>query len=379
MPPDTVAAERKKAIHVLVVDDEPALADIAQIFLERNNFCTDTACSADDGLQKISQYPYDAIVSDYQMPGKDGIALLKEVRAENPVIPFILFTGRGREEVVIQALNEGADFYIQKGGNAQAQFAELSHKIRFAVERREAAAAIEERNDVLGAILAASPFGIALVKNRTIQWVNESLGEMLEYRTDELIGMPVQKTYENENDYLHAGDLISSELSENGQSRIRARLRKKNGSLIDCEVQMASLTTKNPLYSRMVTFTDITKRLAITREMEHLSKMPHMELSPVIEVNDKGQITYFNDMAIDLLIRHGKGEGLEAFLPGDLTDIFSRIQNTDTQSMYRTIQIGSVSMNGHIMVSGAYKVARISVFDTHDKKLAERDAVNRNP
>jgi len=47
--------------------------------------------------------------------------------------------------------------------------------------------------------------------------------------------------------------------------------------------------------------------------------------------------------------------------------------------MYRTIQIGSVSMNGHIMVSGAYKVARISVFDTHDKKLAERDAVNRNP
>lgn len=378
MPPDPVAAERKKAIHVLVVDDEPALADIAQIYLERNNFCTDTACSADDALHKLCQYPYDAIVSDYQMPGKDGIEFLKEVRSQNPVIPFILFTGRGREEVVIQALNEGADFYIQKGGNAQAQFAELSHKIRRAVERRDAAAAIEERNDVLGAILAASPFGIALVKNRTIQWVNESLAQMLRYRTDELIGMPVQKTYENENDYLHAGDQISSELSEHGQSRIRARLRKKNGSLIDCEVQMASINTKNPLYSRMVTITDITKRLAITREMEHLSRMPHLELNPVIEVNDKGQITYFNDMAIDVLIRHGTGEGLEAFLPGDLANILSRIQNADTQSMYRTIRIGPVSMNLHITISGAYRVARISVFDTNDKKRTLGEVSGRN-
>lgn len=371
MPPDTAPAGRKKAIQVLVVDDEPVLVDIAQRFLERNNFYTDCAYSADEALHKIGQYPYDAVVSDYQMPGKDGIELLKRVRAVNPALPFILFTGRSREEIAIQALNEGADFYIQKGGDPTAQFVELSHKIHRAVERRNAAAAIEDRNEVLGAILAASPFGIALVKNRTIQWLNESLALMIGYQTGEMIGMPVRNLYGTEEDYIHAGNQISSELKVNGQSRIRARLMRKNGSLMDCEVQMASLNTKNPLYSRMVTITDITKRLAITREMEHLSKMPHLELNPVIEVNDRGQITYFNDVAIDVLIRHGKGEGLEAFLPQDLNEILALIPKADAQCICRTIQIGSASMIEHITLSGNYKIARISAFDTNEAQRVD--------
>jgi len=252
-------SERKKPIQVLIIDDEPVLVDIAQRFLEKNNFCTDSAYSADEALQKISQYPYDAIVSDYNMPEKDGIELLIQVRATYPSLPFILFTGRGREEVVIRALNEGADFYIQKGGDAKAQFMELSHKIRRAVERRNAAIAIEERNEVLGAILAASPFGITLVKNRTIQWLNETLASMLGYETGELISAPVRKLYPTDEEYLRAGRHIMSDLKVNGQSRIRAQLIKKDGIPIDCEIQMACLNTKNPLYTRMVTITRMAK------------------------------------------------------------------------------------------------------------------------
>lgn len=360
--------ERKKPVRVLVVDDESALAELAQIFLARENFSTDAAGSADEAIAKISRYPFDAVVSDYQMPGKNGIEFLREVRASFPSLPFILFTGRGREEVVIQALNEGADFYLQKGGDPKSQFAELSHMILRAVERRNAAAAIEERNDVLGAVLAASPFGIALIKNRTIQWHNQSLASMLEYSSDSLIGMPVRSLYNSEEDYLHAGEQIISELKVNGQSRIRAQLKKKTGSTMDCEIQMASLTTKNPLYSRMVTITDITKRLAITRELEHLSKMPHLELNPVIEVNQNREITYFNDLAIDLLIRHGSKEGLEAFLPDDLDAILSKIPKAGTQCIYRTIQIGNATLMENITLSASYRIARISAFDIKEAK-----------
>ena len=360
--------ERKKPVRVLVVDDESALAELAQIFLARENFSTDAAGSADDAIAKISRYPFDAVVSDYQMPGKNGIEFLREVRASFPSLPFILFTGRGREEVVIQALNEGADFYLQKGGDPKSQFAELSHMILRAVERRNAAAAIEERNDVLGAVLAASPFGIALIKNRTIQWHNQSLASMLEYSSDSLIGMPVRSLYNSEEDYLHAGEQIISELKVNGQSRIRAQLKKKTGSTMDCEIQMASLTTKNPLYSRMVTITDITKRLAITRELEHLSKMPHLELNPVVEVNQNREITYFNDLAIDLLIRHGSKEGLEAFLPDDLDAILSKIPKAGTQCIYRTIQIGNATLMENITLSASYRIARISAFDIKEAK-----------
>ena len=60
------------------------------------------------------------------MPDMNGIEFLKKVRASGNTIPFVLFTGRGREEVVIEALNEGANFYLQKGGEPKSQFAELS-------------------------------------------------------------------------------------------------------------------------------------------------------------------------------------------------------------------------------------------------------------
>jgi PAS domain S-box-containing protein len=125
-------------IRVLYVDDEPGLLEIARLFLERTGgFSVTTSESVQEALGCLSAWSHDIIVSDYQMPEMDGIAFLKEVRQRSPDIPFILFTGRGREEVVIDAINNGADFYIQKGGAPAAQFAELSHKIRQAVRRRE--------------------------------------------------------------------------------------------------------------------------------------------------------------------------------------------------------------------------------------------------
>ena len=84
----------------------------------------------------MEKNPYEAIVSDYQMPGMDGISLLKEVRNRYPDLPFILFTGRGREDVVIEAIENGADFYLQKGRDFTSMFTELSYKIRQAIDIR---------------------------------------------------------------------------------------------------------------------------------------------------------------------------------------------------------------------------------------------------
>ena len=93
-------------ISVLYVDDEQNLLDIGKIFLEKcGHFSVDTITSAHGALSLIQSKNYDAIVSDYQMPDMDGIEFLREIRGSGNTIPFILFTGRGREEVVIQALN----------------------------------------------------------------------------------------------------------------------------------------------------------------------------------------------------------------------------------------------------------------------------------
>ena len=152
-----------REIRVLYVDDEPDLLEVARIFLERTGeFMVVVSTSAREALGNSSLRPCDAIISDYQMPGMDGIAFLKEVRERFGDLPFILFTGRGREEIVIQAINNGADFYLQKGGDPTAQFAELAHKIRQAVARKRTELALRESEKRFRLLIQQAPAALAM-------------------------------------------------------------------------------------------------------------------------------------------------------------------------------------------------------------------------
>jgi CheY-like chemotaxis protein len=153
-------------ISALYVDDEPALLELGKIFLERaGGIQVETMSSAPEALIKIPSARYDVIISDYQMPDMDGISFLKLIRSRFPALPFIIFTGKGREDVVIEALNSGADHYIQKGGDAKAQFAELAHTIRRAVERKRANDAILHLNR-LYSVLSRTNRAVIHIKNR---------------------------------------------------------------------------------------------------------------------------------------------------------------------------------------------------------------------
>ena len=136
---------------ILCVDDEAFLLDVCRLFLEStDDFRVTTALSAEEAVKLISEVKYEAVVSDYEMPGMSGIDLLKEIRSQGIYIPFIIFTGKGREDVVIEALNNGADFYLQKGGEPKSQFVELASKIHHAIRQKSAEKSLEfEREQLL--------------------------------------------------------------------------------------------------------------------------------------------------------------------------------------------------------------------------------------
>ena len=158
-------------IRVLCLDDEPELLKIAKLFLEREgSIAVETLTSAIAALEQLKVEHYDAIVADYAMPGMDGIAFLKALRALGNTTPVIIFTGRGREEVVIEALNNGADFYLQKGGNQAALFTELSMKIHYAASRKQAEKALQFAYENLE----------KLVSERTVQLSNVNRDLLLE-------------------------------------------------------------------------------------------------------------------------------------------------------------------------------------------------------
>jgi len=125
-------------ISVLFVDDEPALLEISRLFLERSGvMAVTTARSAPEALKLLTTHKFDVVISDFQMPEMDGLAFLKTLRVGGNRVPFILFTGKGKEWVAMEALNNGADFYLTKGEHPKLQFKELMEMIQRAVKRRQ--------------------------------------------------------------------------------------------------------------------------------------------------------------------------------------------------------------------------------------------------
>jgi len=116
----------EKTIRVLHVDDDAGFLAVAkQCLEEQSQFQVDTALSAKEALEKLKHTEYDAVVSDYQMSGKNGLELLRELRQQGNDVPFILFTCKGKEEIAIEALNSGVYRYVGKEGNAEVTYGEL--------------------------------------------------------------------------------------------------------------------------------------------------------------------------------------------------------------------------------------------------------------
>ncbi|MCA1915128.1 response regulator [Methanospirillum hungatei] len=117
-------------VHVLHVDDDAHILEVTKAFLERSGHIRVSSCSSvQEAFEHLTEYPVDVFISDYEMPEMSGIELLQTIRGHGCDIPFILFTGRGRESVAVSAINSGATFYVQKGGEPRSQYAELSDKV----------------------------------------------------------------------------------------------------------------------------------------------------------------------------------------------------------------------------------------------------------
>ncbi|ACL17223.1 PocR ligand-binding domain-containing protein [Methanosphaerula palustris] len=264
--------------HILYVDDEPSLLEVGRIFLERyKDFTITTALNAPEAIQMLEQENFDAIISDYQMPGMNGIEFLIEVRTRFGSIPFILFTGRGREEVVIQAINNGADHYLQKGGEPVSQFAELGHKVRLAVQQRRAEASIRDHERREADILNFLPDPTFAIDTRgvVIAW-NRAMEKMTGVSAAEMLG---KGKYEYAIPFYHERrpGLIDLILHDDPTVAARYPTMKRNGETIVGESISSALFngkrakiwfTAAPLYNNLGVITGAIESIRDVTEIK---------------------------------------------------------------------------------------------------------------
>jgi PAS domain S-box-containing protein len=136
-------------IRILHVEDDPDFADLTATYFRRENerFVVTSVRDASAAREQLTEGAFDCIVSDHDMPGKNGIEFLRAVREKFPDLPFVLFTGKGSEEVASEAISEGVTDYLQKETGAE-QFKLLSNRITSAVENYRRQYVLERQSDL---------------------------------------------------------------------------------------------------------------------------------------------------------------------------------------------------------------------------------------
>ncbi len=198
------------SLRVLFVDDESRILQQGRMFLERKDdrLFIDTAESGEEGLNLMDRNDFDCIVSDYQMPGMDGLEFLRVVREDrNCDVPFIVFTGKGREDVAMDALNLGADRYLQKGSDPKTQYGVLAQAIVDEVNHWRGNKDLEKYEQMIETVDFPIMFQDLEGKYRLI---NDAVSDYLEEPKENLIG-------KSEEDFM---EVKSSEIIENKKDKV---------------------------------------------------------------------------------------------------------------------------------------------------------------
>jgi PAS domain S-box-containing protein len=263
-------------IPILYVDGEPDLLEAGKIFLEQGGeFSVDTCPSAEDALPRLETASYEAVIADYQMPGINGLEFLQTLREKFPLLPFILFTGKGREEAAIGALNSGVDFYLRKGAEPKSQFAELKNKVMQLVRRRAAEKALSDSEARYRTIFEKSTDAVILMNGRIID-CNPAAERLWGLARDRIIGNdpvvfspPVQPDGTESKEASATYNLAAYEW---GTQFYPWQYRNSNGRLIDCDVSLSSVTVGGE--RRLIAIIrDVTARVHAEATIERSEQM----------------------------------------------------------------------------------------------------------
>ena len=175
---------------ILFVDDERQLLSIVASRLkeEMGPLEVVTASHGTEALERLDQMSVDCIVSDYKMPGMDGLELLKKCRERDPDVPFILFTSKGSEDIATEAINADVTDYLQKN-MGEEQFALLANRIQNAVNEYRAKQVAHDTYEHVRRIHdRVSDAYLGLDDDWRIGYVDEAAADLLEDGHESLLG-----------------------------------------------------------------------------------------------------------------------------------------------------------------------------------------------
>jgi heavy metal response regulator len=168
-------------MRVLIVEDEARVRSFVKRGLKEAGFAVDDCANGDEGLQLALVHPYDAIVLDLMLPGRNGLDVLRELRRSGRSTPVLVLSARDDVQDRVRGLDTGADDYLAK----PFVFAELLARLRVLLRRGTSQASVIEvadlRIDLIGRKVTRSGVRIELTQKEfaLLEYLARHAGEVV--------------------------------------------------------------------------------------------------------------------------------------------------------------------------------------------------------
>jgi len=312
-PPQT--GTRQEAISVVYVDDYQELCELTAEGLEESSdrLEVETTTDPEAVLDRLDEF--DCVVADYAMPEMDGLELLRRVRVTTEELPFILYTGKGDENVASEAISLGVTDYLAKTGGPE-RFVRLAHRVENVVEARRASdqakqarqrarGAIERERGRLHALLeySATITGILDASGR-FQFLSPSIEDVTGFSPEQLRNETAFE-YIHEEDRERAEQAFTQVLQEPGRTlTVELRFRQRDGGWRHVEVRGTNHLENPDVEGVIVNARDVTDRKRtegqLRRERTLTQRVFEVAPNPLLLLDGEGRIRRVNDRATDV-------------------------------------------------------------------------------
>uniref|UniRef100_UPI003EBA954A PAS domain S-box protein n=1 Tax=Halobaculum sp. EA56 TaxID=3421648 RepID=UPI003EBA954A len=234
----------------------------------------------------------DCVVSDYEMPGRNGIDFLERVREEYPELPFILYTGKGSEEVASDAISAGVTDYLQKGSGTD-QYTVLANRIKNAVGRYRAERARQRHLDAI----ETARDGISILNEHgEFIYVNKKYADLYGYKSGEMVGEHWSLIYPDD-EIQRAREDILPQVEEMGYWNGTTTGLRADGStfLEDHRV------TRTEYGELVCTVRDLSNETAVKKHLNRYRTLIEALDDAVYALDERGRFEYVNDAFVELV------------------------------------------------------------------------------
>ncbi|CAI50794.1 receiver/sensor box histidine kinase (plasmid) [Natronomonas pharaonis DSM 2160] len=298
-------------IRVLHIDDEPDFAEVAAELLEKQDdqFDVEAVTDSDEALARPIGTEFDCIISDYEMPERDGIELLKRVRDVYPELPFILFTAKGSEEVASEAISAGVTDYLQKGAGT-SQYTVLANRIKNVVNQHRSQQAAQDAERKLTQLAERTDDLLFIFSNshNEIGFINSAYEDIWGRDTASLREDPGQLLKSVIPDDRDRFSQAVERLSAGTSDAVEFRIERPDGEIRWIRSELKPISDEDGTVVRIVGVgRDITERVERQRELERVKQRYQALLENTMDVttvlDGDGRISY-QSPAVERLLKY---------------------------------------------------------------------------